>query len=67
MDQTLEGQLADEEFCVLLATSDLTESHGTGPVPVGLFDTSYGKPDVWLAVMESRIYQSMPRGRTSTL
>ena len=40
MDQTMEEQLADEELSALLATSDLTESYGTGPVPVGFLDTS---------------------------
>ena len=42
-DQALEGQLADEEFGALLVTTDLTESHGTGPVPVGLLDASCGR------------------------
>ena len=42
-DQTLEGQLADEELCALLVTADLTEGHGTGPVPVGVLDTSCGR------------------------
>jgi len=41
-DQTLEGQLADEELGGLLVAPDLTESHGTGPVPVGLLDTAGG-------------------------
>ena len=42
-DQTLEGQFADEELCALLVTTDLTEGHGTGPVPVGLLYTSCGR------------------------
>ena len=42
-DQTLEGELADEEFSALLVTTDFTESYGTGPVPVGLLDTSCGR------------------------
>ena len=41
--QTLEGQLADEELGGLLVTTDLTESNGTGPVTVGLLDTSGGR------------------------
>ena len=40
--QTLEGQLPDEEFGALLVTADLTESHGSRPVTVGLLDTSGG-------------------------
>ena len=42
-DQALEGELADEKLCALLVTADLTESHGTGPVPVGLLDASCGR------------------------
>ena len=41
-DQTLEGQLADEQLSGLLVPPDLTEGHGTGPVPVGLLHTSGG-------------------------
>ena len=41
-DQTLEGQLADQELGALLVPPDLTESHGTGPVPVWLLDASGG-------------------------
>ena len=41
-DQTLEGQLADEQLGGLLVPPDLTEGHGTGPVPVGLLDTPGG-------------------------
>ena len=35
-DQTLEGELADEQLGGLLVLADLTESHGTGPVTMGL-------------------------------
>jgi histone H3 len=41
-DQTLEGEFADEELSALLVTTDLTESDGSGPVPVRLLDTSGG-------------------------
>ena len=41
--KTLEGELADEEFSALLVTTDLTESDGTGPVPVGFLDASCGR------------------------
>merc|ERR1739842_72323 len=34
-DETLEGELADEKLGALLVPTDLTESHGTGPVPMG--------------------------------
>ena len=39
-NQTLEGQLADQELGGLLVTTDLTKSNGTRPVPVGLLHAS---------------------------
>lgn len=39
-DQTLEGELADEELSRLLVATDLTESDGAGLVAVGLLDTT---------------------------
>merc|ERR1712131_367461 len=42
-DQTLEGQLADQELSGLLVTTDLTEGDGSRPVPVGLLDTTGGR------------------------
>ena len=41
-DETLEGELADEELGGLLVSSDLTESNGSWPVSVGLLDSSGG-------------------------
>src|SRR5699024_3971571 len=41
-DQTLEGKLADEQFGALLVTTDLTKSHGTWPVTMGLLHTTGG-------------------------
>ena len=38
-DQTLEGELADQELSALLITTDLSQSHGTGPVTVRFLDT----------------------------
>ncbi len=40
--QALEGQLADEELRRLLVATDLTQGHGSGPVPVGLLDSAGG-------------------------
>jgi hypothetical protein len=37
-DETLEGQLADEELRALLVATDLTQRDGTGLVAVGLLD-----------------------------
>jgi hypothetical protein len=42
-DKALEGQLADEELGRLLVSADLTKSHGTGAVPVGLLDSTSGR------------------------
>lgn len=42
-DEALEGQLPDEELSALLVTTDLTQGYGTGPVTVGLLDTSCGR------------------------
>lgn len=39
-NQTLEGELADEELGRLLVATDLTESDGTGLVAVRLLDTT---------------------------
>ena len=41
-DQTLEGELADEELGRLLVATDLTESDGTRLVPVRLLHTACG-------------------------
>ncbi len=42
-DQTLEGQLADQQLGRLLVATDLTQSHGTRAVPVGLLDAAGGR------------------------
>jgi hypothetical protein len=39
-NQTLEGELSDEELGRLLVATDLTESDGTRLISVGLLDTS---------------------------
>ena len=41
--KTLEWQLADEKLGGFLVTTDLTQSDGSGPVTVGLLDTSGGR------------------------
>ena len=41
-DESLEGELSDEELGALLETSDLTESDGTGSESVGFLDTVGG-------------------------
>jgi hypothetical protein len=39
-DETLEGELADQELSRFLVTTDFTEGNGTGAVTMGLLDTS---------------------------
>jgi len=39
-NETLEGELADQELGRLLVATDLTESDGTGLIAMGLLDTS---------------------------
>ena len=39
-DQVLEGELADEQIGGLLASPDLTESHYSWPVSVGVLDST---------------------------
>jgi len=39
-NETLEGKLSDQKLGGLLVSPDLSKSDGTGPVSVGLFDTS---------------------------
>jgi hypothetical protein len=41
-NKTLERQLADEKVSGLLVTADLTKSHSSGTVTVGLLDSSGG-------------------------
>ena len=41
-DQTLERQFADQEFGRFLVTTDLTESDGTGMIPMGFLDSTGG-------------------------
>ena len=41
-DETLEWELADQEFGRFLVATDFTESDGTGAVTMGLLDTSRG-------------------------
>jgi len=39
-DQPLEGQFADQKLSGLLVTTDLTESDGTGTIPMGFLDST---------------------------
>ena len=41
-NETLEGELADEQLRALLVATDFTESDGTGPETMGLLHTASG-------------------------
>ena len=42
-NETLEGELADQQICGLLVATDLAKSDGSGAVTVGLFDSTRGR------------------------
>lgn len=41
-DETLEGQLADQQLSGLLVATDLTEGNGSGAIAMGLLDPASG-------------------------
>lgn len=59
--QTLEGQFSDEQLGALLVTTDLTESDGSGPVPVWLLHSSGS----WCALTSGFGGQLLPGSLTS--
>ena len=60
--QTLEGELADEQLSALLVPPDLSESHSSRPVPVGLLHSSSG----WGALTGSLGGQLLPGSLSSS-
>ena len=60
-DQTLEWQFADQKLSGLLVTTDLTESDGTGTIPMGFLDSSGG----WCRFAGSLGGQLFPGGLAS--
>ncbi len=56
--QALERQFADQQLGGLLITADLSESHGPGPVTVGLLDAAGG----WGALPGGFSSELLPRG-----
>ena len=60
-DQTLEWQLADQELCALLVTTDLTEGDCSGPVTMGLLHSTSG----WGALTGGLGSQLLPGGFAS--
>ena len=60
-DQTWEWQFADQELSRLLVTTDLTESNGTGTIPMEFLDSSGG----WCRFAGSHCGQLFPGGLAS--
>ena len=65
-DETLEWQFPDEELGALLVTSDLTKSDGTGPVSVGLLDTTSGWCTLASGLSSQLLARSLSSGRFSS-
>ena len=61
--QALEGQLADEQLGGLLVPPDLTEGHGTGPVPVGLLNAAGGRGGLSCSLSSQLLPRSLASGR----
>ena len=62
-DQTLEGQLPDQEFSALLVTPNLTESNGTGPVTVGLLHTTCSRGRLASSLGGKLLARGLPSSR----
>ncbi len=62
-DQTLEGQLADQQLSALLVTTDLTEGHGARPVTMGLLDASSGRGTLTSGLGCQLLARSLTSGR----
>lgn len=60
-DETLEWQLADQELGALLVTTDLAESHCSGPVTMGFLHSTCG----WGALSGGLGSQLLPGGFAS--
>jgi hypothetical protein len=54
-DESLEGELSDEELGALLEAADLTESNGAGSESVGLLDTTSGSGGSLLGLLLSDV------------
>ena len=58
--QTLEGQLADQQFSALLVTTDFTESHCARPVTMGLLHSSSGRGTLTSSLGGQLFARSLP-------
>ena len=65
-DQTLEGQLADQQLGALLVTTDLTESDGSRPVPVGFLNPPGGRGGLASGLGGQLLAGSLSSGRLAS-
>lgn len=61
-NETLEGELADQELSRLLVATNLTKSDGTGAVTVRLLDTSGGGGRLASSLGGELLTRSLPSG-----
>jgi hypothetical protein len=65
-DETLERELADEKIGRLLVTADLTKSHGSRAVTVGLLDTTGGRSRLASSLGGELLTRSLASGRLTS-
>ena len=65
-DETLEGQLADQELSRLLVTTDLTKSDSSGPVTMGFLDTTGGRGGLAGGLGGQLLTRSLSSGRLTS-
>ena len=65
-DQTLEGELADEEVGRLLVATDLAKRHSSRAVTVGLLDTSGGRSRLASSLGGELLTRSLASGRLAS-
>ena len=62
-DQALEGQLADQQLSRLLVATDLTQSHGSGAITMGLLHSSGGRGTLAGSLSGQLLARSLSSGR----
>ena len=62
-DQALEGQLADQQLSRLLVATDLTQSHGSGAITMGLLNSAGGRGTLAGSLSGQLLARSLSSGR----
>ena len=65
-DETLEGQLPDEQLGALLVTPDFSQGDGSGPVSVGLLHSAGGRCALTSGLGGQLLSRSLASGRLSS-